>query len=72
MSLLIPNVSPTLIGPCECVEGDKYAKLRPPIDDIHIIDWAFQFFDVENRCNINCSLEGFNRVSSDVYVLPLH
>ena len=71
MPLLIPNVSPTLIGPCKCIEGDMYAKLRPPLDDIHIVDWAIQFFDVGNKCNINCKLEGLDRVSSDVCVLPL-
>ena len=32
--------------------------------------WAFHFFDVESRCVINCKLEGLNRVSWDVDVLP--
>ena len=56
---------------CECVEGNIYAKLWPLLEDIHIVDLLFQFFDVESRCKIDCKLEGLNRVSSNVYVLPL-
>jgi hypothetical protein len=35
---------------------------------IHIVDWPFQFFDVERRCMIKCKLEGLNTISLDVYV----
>jgi hypothetical protein len=70
-SLANSNASPKAIGPCECVDGYTYAKLRPLLEGIHIVDWPFEFFDVENRCRINYKLEGLNRLSLDVYVLPL-
>ena len=70
-SILDSNTSPTLIGPCERIEGNTYAKLIPLLDDIHIVDWPFQFFDVESTCKIKCKLEGLNKVSLNLYVMPL-
>ena len=70
-SLANSNASLELIGPCECAEGDTYAKCKPLLEGIYIVDCPFQFFDVKRRCMINCKLEGFNRVSLDVYVLSL-
>ena len=70
-SLVVSNASPKFIGLCECVEGNTYAKLRPLLEVIHIVNWHFQFFDVNSICMINYELQGLNRVSSDVYVLPL-
>ena len=31
----------------------------------------FELFDVGSRCKINCKLEGLNKVSSNVHVMPL-
>ena len=70
-SLANSNASLELIGPCKCVEGDTYAKVRSLIGGIHIVDWSFQFFDVESRCKINCKFEGLNKVPSGVYVSQL-
>jgi len=50
--------SPKRFGPCECTEGDTYAKLRQLLEGMHLVDWYFQYFDVESRCMINCKLEG--------------
>ena len=55
------------IGSCKCVEGNTLAKLKPLLEDIHIVGWTF---DLESRCKIVCKLEGFNRVFPDVYVVP--
>ena len=65
-SLANSNANPNFIGPSKCGDGDKNAKFRPPLEGTHIVDWAFQFFDVGSRCRFNCRLEGLNRVSSDV------
>ena len=65
------NANPKHTGPCKCVEGNTYAKLRPLLEGVHIVDWHFQFFNVGNRCRINYKLEGLNKVSLDVYVLSL-
>ena len=70
-SLANACASPKITGPCECVEGDKYAKLIPLLESIHNVDWPFQFFHTESRCRINYKLEGINRLYLDVYVLPL-
>ena len=59
------------MGPCECVEDETYAKLNPLLKDNDIVDWPFQLCDGESRYEINYKLEGLNRVSLDVYVMPL-
>jgi hypothetical protein len=64
-SLVDSNASPNFNAPFECVEGNTY--VRPLLEGIYIVDWRFQFFDVENRCRINCKLGRLNRVSSNVY-----
>ena len=47
------NAIPNFIGLSECANGNTYARLRPLLEGIHIVDWPFQFFDVESRCTIN-------------------
>ena len=37
------------IGSCKCYEGDTYEKLIPLLEGIHVVDWLFQFFDIESR-----------------------
>ena len=69
-SLANSNVSPNFIGPFECIKA-IHAKLRPLLEGNHIVNWPFQVFDIESRRKIKCKLKGFNRVSSDVYVMPL-
>ena len=59
------------MGPCECVEDETYAKLNPLLKDNHIVDWPFQLCDGKSRYKINYKLEGLNKVSLDVYVMPL-
>ena len=70
-SLVDAYVCPEHIRYRECVEGDTYAKLIPLLEGIHIVDWPFQFFDIDCRCMINYKLVGLNRVFSNVEVLPL-
>ena len=65
-SLTNAYASVELVGPCKCVEVDTYAKLRPLLEGIRIVDWLFQFFDIESGCKINCKLEGLNIVFLDV------
>ena len=70
-SLCDAYASPKLIGSCKCIEGDTCAKLIPLLEGIFIVDWPFQFFDIESRCKINYKLEGLHRAFSYVYILPL-
>ena len=62
---------PSFIGPFECLENDTFAKLRPLLQGNHIVDWPFQFSDVENKRGIKCKLKELNRVFSVIYVMPL-
>ena len=57
-SLVDAYASPYLVESCKCVEGDTYAKLKPLLEGIYILDCPFQFLDIESRCIINCKLEG--------------
>ena len=67
LSLVDAYASPKLIGSCDCVGNNTYAKLKPLLEGIHIVKWPCQFFDIERRCKF----EGLSRVSSYVYILPL-
>ena len=42
------------------IKGDTYAKFRSPLEEIHVVDWPFQFFDNESRCMIKCKFKGLN------------
>ena len=70
-SLADAHADPKLNGVCECVEGDTYANLIPLLDNIHIVDWPFQFFGINSRCMINCKLKELNKVFLVVYVMLL-
>ena len=50
---------------------NTYAKLIPLLEGIHVVNWAFQTFDMESTCKINYKFEGPNRLFLDVNVLPL-
>ena len=70
-SLVDSNATPKLIGLCKCTKVNTYAKLRLLLEGIHIVDCPSKSFDVESICMISSKLDGLNRVSSYVYVLPL-
>ena len=70
-SLANAYASPQLIGSCESVEGGMYATLIPLLECIHIVDRPFQFSYIGSACMIKCKLEGLNKVSLDVFILPL-
>ena len=53
------------------IKGDTYAKLVPLLESIFVVNWPYQFFDIESRCIINYKLEGLNMVFSNVYIMPL-
>ena len=61
--------SPQLIGFCECVEDNTYAKLIALLEGIHIVDRPFQFYDIESRCKIDYKLEGLIRLFPEEYDL---
>ena len=50
---------------------NTYAKLIPLLEGIHVVNWAFQTFDMESTCKINYKFEGPNRLFLDVNVLSL-
>ena len=51
-----------LIGFNKCVEGNTYVKFITLLEGIHIVDWPFQFCNIESRCKIDCKLEGLNPI----------
>lgn len=58
--LLMPMLLRDIIWTCKYLEGDTYAKLKPLLKGIHVVDWPFWLFDIESRCNIKRKLEGLN------------
>lgn len=46
-------------------------KYNPLFECVHILDWPFQFVDIESICMIKCKLERVNKALSYVYVLSL-
>ena len=46
--LLNPMLVQNLLDLARNHEGDTYAKLIPLLEGIHIVDWPFQFFDIDS------------------------
>ena len=63
-SLTNAYASVELVGPCKCVEVDTYAKLRPLLEGIHIVDWPFHSLiltvNVGLTASLRCSIEFFS------------
>jgi hypothetical protein len=60
-SIVDAYASPKLIGFCEYVEGDTYAKLMPQLEGIQVVDWPFQSLNIRNKWTIDYKFEGLNR-----------
>jgi len=59
-----------LLSPFIVYEDQSYAKLPSLLKEAKIVEWPFQFRDVEANCIIKTKLEKFNRIGLEVFVIP--
>lgn len=66
----IEGDTPEYVGPINYVELDwTYANLRDYLQNNSVLDWQFQFWDIEESSRIRVKLERLNTIPSKVYVI---
>jgi hypothetical protein len=58
-----------LIGPVFAAADDTYAGFREFLKKEAIVDYPFNFWDVEDGCRLLSKLERFNGIGSEVFVI---
>jgi hypothetical protein len=59
-----------LFGPIIVYEDQSYVGLRCLLEEAEIVEWPFQFWDVEANCTIKTKLEKFKKIGLKVFVIP--
>ena len=52
-----------------CGKGDTSADLRVLLEAIGVLDWSFQFWDYNQKCQIKNKMERPNPIGNNVYVI---
>jgi hypothetical protein len=52
------------------VNGETYASLRLRLHEFGVVEWSFNFWDVEGNCQIRGKLEGMTTIDPHVYLIP--
>lgn len=60
---------PTLFGPLRVGDVESFAQLRGTLEAEQVLEFSFDFWDVEDCCRINLRLERLNKIQGDVYVI---
>jgi len=58
-------------GKLKVGDGKSFASLRERLETANILDWPFEFWDVEDACWILKRIEALNDIQEDMYVIPL-
>jgi hypothetical protein len=66
------GLTPQEVGKIDLVEGDTYDGLCVRLKENEVVEWPFQFWDVEDSCRIKVKLEQLNKIPPIVYVIPMH
>lgn len=69
-SLANENSWPKLVSPFVCQTTDTYHDLRRRLKTLGCLDWAFEFWDLDDQCRIRQEFEVMNPVTERVYVIP--
>ena len=61
--------APEYVGPVNVGLDWTYANLRDYLQDNSVLDWQFQFWDIEESSKIRVKLERLNTIPLKVYVI---
>ena len=65
----IEGDAPKYVGPVNVKLDWTYANLRDYLQDNYVLDWPFQFWDIEESSRIRVKLERLNTIPLKVYVI---
>jgi hypothetical protein len=51
-----------------CCEGHTCADLRVRLEAARVLDWSFQFWDYNQKCQTKNKMERLNPIGNNVYV----
>jgi hypothetical protein len=60
-----------LLGPIIVYEDQSYVGLQCLLEEVEIVEWTFQFWDVKAKCTIKTKLEKFNKIGLEVFTIPI-
>lgn len=63
------GAAPELFGPLHVGDVESFAQLRGTLEAEQVLEFSFDFWDVEDCCRINARLERLNKIQGDVYVI---
>ena len=58
-------------GKVKVGDGLSYASLRERLEAAKVLDWPFEFWDVEDSCRIRVKIEALNDILEEVHVIPV-
>ena len=68
-SLEREDANPNFIGQVDAVDTKQYVSLRLWLEEFSVVDWPFNFWDVEDKYRMKGKLEGMTTVDPKVYVI---
>jgi hypothetical protein len=54
----------------DAANAERYVSLCLRLEEFGVVDWSFNFWDVEAKCRMKGKLEGMTTVDPEVYVIP--
>ena len=64
------NANPDFIRQVDAANVKRCVFLRIRLEEFGMVDWPFNFWDVEAKCKMKDKLEGTTTVDPEVYIIP--
>ncbi len=65
------DADPEYFGKVKVGDGQSYASLRERLEAANVLDWPFEFWDVEDNCRIRWNFKALNDILEEVHVIPV-
>jgi hypothetical protein len=70
-SLEDEEASPDYIGLVKSLEDECFRDLRVHLEGVGIVEWPFDFWDIEEHSRIKRRAKGVSPIEHSVYVIPV-
>jgi hypothetical protein len=64
------DANPNFIGWVDAVDAERYVSFCLRLEEFGVVDWPFNFWNVEAKYRMKGKLEGMTTVDPKVYVIP--